>query len=62
LAGPFAKARVDAKLDAWSAQLQPYVLEAAGVNLAPTEAVWAEALLSLRAKIESARQHRGYAY
>ncbi len=62
LAGAFAKARVDAKLDTWATQIQEYVAQAAGVNLAPTETVWAEGLRSLKTKIDSARAYRGYAY
>ncbi len=62
VAGPFSRARVDAKLDAWSAQLRQYVSEAAGINLAPDEAAWATGLAELKSKIESARASGGYAY
>lgn len=62
LAGPFAKSKVDAKLNAWSAQIEPVVMEAEGLNLAPSYAEWQEALSEFRTKIDSARQNRGYAY
>jgi len=66
LAGPFAPEKIDAKIDAWRVQIQALVVESAESNHAtnrpPSEAEWAEAVIGLRAKIDSARQHRGYEY
>ena len=61
LAGPYAKAKVDRLLDDWSMQIRPLVAEAGGAKNAPTEAEWAEAVTSLRNKIEGSRQNRGAA-
>jgi hypothetical protein len=60
--GPFAQARVDALLNVWTTQIQPAVNESAGLNRAPSEAAWADAVLELKTKLDSARIHRGYAY
>lgn len=62
LAGPFSNARVEEKLAAWTAQLRPLVMEAAGVKRAPSVSAWDAAVAELRAKIESSRANRGYAY
>jgi spore coat protein CotH len=62
IAGPFAPDTVNAKLDAWSSQIQATVTEASGRNGAPTFATWVAAVAQLRAKIASARQHRGRVY
>jgi hypothetical protein len=62
LRGPFAKDYVDSLLNAWSMQIQSAVVEAQGLNHAESEAQWADALMALEAKIDNARQHRGYAY
>ncbi|MET0388663.1 MAG: CotH kinase family protein [Polyangiales bacterium] len=62
LAGPFAKAHVDELLAAWRTQIQPIVAEAQGINRAISETEWADGLTTLEGKIESAREHRGYAY
>ncbi|HEX4355656.1 MAG TPA: CotH kinase family protein, partial [Polyangiales bacterium] len=62
LAGAFAKASIDPLLTDWSNQIQAAVIESAGLNEAPTEAQWADGVTTLRSKIDSARQHRGYAY
>lgn len=62
IAGPFAAPAVDAKLDAWATQIEPYVAEASGWNSAPTSAAWKRAVTQLKATISSARVHRGYAY
>lgn len=62
IAGPFAKARVDAVLTDWITQIQAAVSESGGINLAPSESVWADAVMTLRAKLESERQNYGYAY
>jgi spore coat protein CotH len=62
VAGPFAKARVDALLNAWISQIQAAVSESSGRNLAPSESAWADAVMTLRANIESERKNCGYAY
>ena len=55
LAGPYSKANIDGLLDQWTMQIRPIVAEAAGLKLAPTEEQWAQALETLRSKIEGAR-------
>jgi hypothetical protein len=62
IAGPFAAAAVDAKLNAWAPQIEPLVAEAAGRNSAPSSFTWSNAVTQFKATIESARTHRGYAY
>ena len=62
LRGPFAKDHVDGLLDTWVDQIRAGVGEASGLQRAPTEAQWAEAVMKLRATIESARANRGYRY
>lgn len=62
LAGPFQEAHVDALLDSWTTLIRSAVVEAAGVHDAPNETAWEEAVSSLRQKIASAREHRGFAY
>lgn len=59
LSGPFEPSRVEQKLARWSAQIQPAVSEAAGLNGAPTEASWQGAVAFLRLAIDSLRQNRG---
>jgi spore coat protein H len=59
LSGPFEPSRVEQKLASWSAQIQPVVSEAAGLNGAPTEAGWQGAVAFLRLAIDSLRQNRG---
>jgi hypothetical protein len=60
--GPFSAARVQKKLDAWIEQLKPLVMETAGLRRAPSVETWESGVESLRAKIESQRTHRGFAY
>jgi spore coat protein CotH len=60
--GPFSGARVSEKLTAWTAQIKPLVMEAAGVNDAPAVDEWEYFVNELRMKIESQRTHRGYNY
>lgn len=62
LGGPFAAEAVDAKLEAWSKQLEPFVTEATGVRGAEDPEDFFEAIRTLKAVIESSREHRGYAY
>jgi hypothetical protein len=62
VAGPFAASAVDAKLTAWSQQIASFVEEAAGKNSSPSVQQWRAGLTELKAKIASAREHRGYAY
>ena len=63
LKGPFSSKQISAKLNGWRTQIQAAVVEAAdGTSHAPSESEWADALDELQAKIDSARQHRGFAY
>jgi spore coat protein CotH len=62
VAGPLAKAHVDAILQTWSDQIRSAVTESAGVNLAPDVATFDSGVSTLITKIDSARAHRGYAY
>jgi hypothetical protein len=63
LAGPFSEGRIEQLLGVWTAQMQPFVAEAATqVASSPDEGTWAAAVQTLREKINSARQHRGRAY
>lgn len=62
IAGPFAGAAVQQKLDMWSRQIRGVVMEAAGIGGAPTFAAWTLATSDLQSKIASAREHRGRAY
>lgn len=55
----FEANRVEQKLSRWSAQIQPHVSEAAGLNGAPTEVAWQAALASLREAIAALRATRG---
>jgi hypothetical protein len=59
LAGPFAKAIVDQKLDAWSAQIESFVTEAGGHGGAPAYLDWQLALAALRGVVDNARTFRG---
>jgi len=62
IAGPFASTAVNAKLDTWTNQIRASVIEAAGINGAPTEAVWNTNVTALRSFIDAARANRGYQY
>jgi spore coat protein H len=62
IAGPFSQARVDAKLDAWATQLEPFVMEASSRPDAPSVDDWKYAVSELRKKIASQREHEGFAY
>src|SRR5262249_55484640 len=62
IAGPFEAGRVNDKLDRWAAQIQPAVSEAALLNGAPSVGTWKTELSRLKQAIDSARQHRGFAY
>jgi CotH kinase protein len=59
LSGPFAADRVDAKLQQWSEQIRPAVMEAAGIKHAPSEVEWAAALEQLKLTVGTARERRG---
>jgi spore coat protein CotH len=61
IAGPFASGPVEDKLNAWSSQIEPAVTEAAGID-ASKYAAWLSGVKQLRATIDGARRHRGYAY
>jgi spore coat protein H len=60
LAGPFEASRIEQKLTRFRDQIQPHVAAAAGINGAPTEVAWQEALLFLRLTIDTLRQNRGF--
>lgn len=62
IAGPFAPAAVEAKLSAWTTQIQAAVTEAAGQNGAPDASSWQTSLTSLRGMIDGARTNHGYKY
>jgi hypothetical protein len=62
IAGPFAAARVQAKLTSWSTQIAAAVAEIAGLNSAPSLLEWQYAMTQLQSTIDRARAHRGYAY
>lgn len=62
LAGPFSDARIQTKLNAWTAQIEPIVKELEGVLGAPTAMAWQAAVTELRAKITSQRANRGFKY
>ena len=62
IAGPFARPRVDAKLDAWTNQLEPFVMEAASRPAAPSVDEWKYGVNELRKKIQSQREHEGFRY
>jgi hypothetical protein len=62
LAGPLSKQHVDSLLRDWSDQIRSTVTEAAGVNLAPDDATWTDAVDALTSKVDNARANRGYAY
>jgi hypothetical protein len=62
LSGPFADSRVQDKINAWTAQIKPFVMETAGVRLAPSATEWQGALTQLRSKISTLRANRGLVY
>jgi spore coat protein CotH len=62
IAGPFSEANVNAKLAAWTAQIEPVVMESEGLNSAPFFASWQAATESLRSVIDNARTNRGSQY
>jgi len=62
LDGPFTKDHVDALLTKWRTQIQPFVVEANGVNRSLSEADWATGVIELERKITMARENRGYPY
>jgi len=62
LAGPFSDGPVNAKLDAWTNQIEDAVKSTANTPNAVDDASWHTALDQLRQVIDSARTHRGYAY
>jgi CotH kinase protein len=57
--GPYAKPAVDQKLDAWYAQIAPFVSEAGGLKGAPSVLEHELALVSLRTTIDQLRSSRG---
>jgi spore coat protein CotH len=59
LAGPFAADRIDSKLIAWTDQIRPFVIEAAGIRHAPNESDWTTAVYALDATISATRERRG---
>jgi hypothetical protein len=62
LAGPFSEQNVNAKLDAWSEQIDPVVMESEGVLNAPFHTDWLSAAQSLRMTVANARMNRGSQY
>lgn len=62
IAGPLSDARVQEKLNAWSAQVRPFVMETAGVKRSPSLSEWENGLSQLKTKIASARANRGLQY
>ncbi|MET0341847.1 MAG: CotH kinase family protein [Polyangiales bacterium] len=60
--GPFSASAIDAKLNAWSSQIQPHVQAAAGVLDAPSTREWQSALSQLRGVINRSRTNRGFDY
>jgi len=59
LRGPFAPANVNAKLERWSKQIEPLVVEATGINGADSRATWQRGMAELRTTISRARLNRG---
>lgn len=57
--GPLSADAVDKKLMRWIDLIQPTVKEAAGVNSAPSESDWQEAVATLRSVINHTRETRG---
>ena len=68
LDGAFSKAAVDAKIDAWSAQIEGAVQEQADGQIIAAEAgvvtsdAWRAAIDSLQLHLQSMRDNRGYPY
>jgi spore coat protein H len=62
ISGPFADSAVQAKLNAWIAQLRPYVMQTAGVKRAPSLSEWDNSVSQLYAKIATLRSNRGVKY
>ena len=60
--GPFSAANVNAKVNAWIAQISAAVDESAGRLGAPSTRSWRDALARLRTTIDGARRNRGYNY
>jgi hypothetical protein len=60
--GPFSDARVQEKLNTWTAQIRPFVMDSAGVKRAPGVSEWESSVSQLKTKISSARANRGLAY
>lgn len=57
--GPFAASNINAKLDAWSKQIEPLVVEATGVLGADSRSSWQRKLNELRFTIDQLRALRG---
>ena len=62
LAGPFSAAAVEAKLAAWSTQVDAAVAKFADTPSAHGVGAWQAGLEQLRHDIDGLRAHRGYAY
>jgi spore coat protein CotH len=61
-AGPFSERNVNTKLATWSEQIDAAAQEAGGLHGAPSYEEWQTAFATLRAVVESSREHRGYPY
>jgi hypothetical protein len=62
LDGPFSATAVDAKLAAWTTQVDAAVATFADTPSAHGVAAWQAAVEQLRRDIDEAREHHGYAY
>ncbi|HET8937675.1 MAG TPA: CotH kinase family protein [Polyangiales bacterium] len=58
--GPLSAKAVESKLMRWIDLIQPDVKEAAGVNSAPSESEWQDAIATLRMVIDHTRETRGH--
>lgn len=62
VSGPFAKAAVDDKFEAWSDAIDSMVDEAAGLKGAPDRTHWQIGVRELRYVVEGSRDQRGFPY
>jgi hypothetical protein len=62
IAGPYSEKNVNAKLQAWTVQIDAAMKEANGLGDTLTYEQWQEAVATFKTDIETTRQHRGYPY